>query len=540
MRVYVVQKKPDVLNFSSNTKIIVQELKKAFKLNADVLVTSELFLTGYPVEDRILFSDFQKVVTKEVKAILKESKKYPQITLLIGAPLFENNNILNGVLVIKNGSFESEISKSHLPNYGVFDEKRYFTPKQDIKLITIKNKQVLISICEDVWNEDYIKNARNLKPDLIIILNASPFEKNKWGQRIKIVKQFKTKAIYVNQILGYDELIFDGGSFALNEKGECTMLMPFFQEACLMFNPFNSSPIITYKPNKWQLIYDALVFGLKQYLTQNNIKGVLVGLSGGIDSALVSKIALDAMGAKNVEALMLPSEVSSVQSHTDAIDFITLNGIQYSQIAIKQIHKTLQQTLNLKKDLSKQNLQSRIRGLILMALSNETGKMLLTTGNKSELATGYCTIYGDMNGGFNPIKDLLKTEVYELCKFLNLTKNIFPQNMISKPATAELKENQTDETSLGITYKMLDFILVKIIEEKLSAPEIAKQISTSLFNELLAFRQSNNLPEITKLECVKYVFSLISKSEFKRMQSVIGTKISACAFGRDWRFGLYF
>lgn len=532
MKVYVVSKKPNVLDFSFNKKIIITELKKASMQGCDAFVTSELFLTGYPIEDRIFFSDFEERVNREVKDILTESKKHPDIFLLIGSPIFKKEGIFNGVLVIKGGIIENIILKSYLPNYGVFDEKRYFKHETNLQIIKIKEKSVLIAICEDIWSEDYLQKARLLKPDLIIVLNASPFEKGKFEKRIRIASQFKTPLIYVNQILGYDELVFEGGSFALNKKGELTHLFPFFHEKSEVINPFASKTASIKTPQ----VYDALVFGLKEYARQNPSHGLLVGLSGGVDSALVSKIAIDAVGVENFEAVLLPSQISSNQSLKDAMDFIKLHNIKYTEISIKQITELTEKTLMLKKDLSKQNLQSRIRGLLLMALSNESGKMLLTTGNKSELATGYCTIYGDMNGGFNPIKDLFKTEVYELCKYLNC----FPKNMLTKPATAELKANQTDETSLGITYKMLDFILARIIEQNLSADQISKQISKESFNELLDFRANNNLPAITKISLLKYVFSLISKSEFKRKQAPIGTKISSRSFGRDWRFGLYF
>lgn len=526
MQVYVIQKKTNVLNFKYNAEVILQALREA---RADVVITSELFLTGYPVEDRILQSDFKQDLEENIARIVEATLKYPKLILIFGTPIFEKNKIFNGALIVQNGIILKKAKKCCLPNYGVFDEKRYFSKSSSLTFVNILGKKVLVAICEDIWSENYFKKACKEKPDYIFALNASPFEKDKFAKRIEIAKRFKTNLVYVNQILGYDELVFDGGSFALNKKGDVVGMFPFFEEKAGILENANYTA-----PSYLDLIYKALTFGLSEYLTQNKVNGVIVGISGGIDSALVAKIAKDAIGEKNVLCVMLPSVISSQESKKDATDFLSQNNLSYIEIPIQNTFAEVKKLTKIEKDISKQNLQSRIRGLILMALSNEHGKMLLTTGNKSELSIGYCTIYGDMNGGFNPIKDLFKTEVYELCKHLKC----FPSNMLAKPATAELSQNQTDEVSIGITYKMLDFILAKIIEQKLSVAQISQEIQARDFEFLIEFRRQNKLEDISKIQLVQNVFTLLSQSEFKRKQAVVGTKISSRSFGRDWRFGL--
>jgi NAD+ synthase (glutamine-hydrolysing) len=537
MKVRIVQGKPTIGNVELNLAKILSEMEVAFKENADFIAFPELFLTGYPLEDRIFLEDLKVQVKLGIKKILKISLNFENLHILLPTPLFQKS-VFNAVLLIKNGKILQTIKKLCLPNYGVFDEKRYFQIGTKPQIFKFKNEKILISICEEIWNENYIKLAKKLKPDFIFSINASPFEVGKFQKRIEKASNLNAKIIYVNQVLGYDEIIFDGRSFAVSEAGEMLLELPAFEEISCSFN-FSKTKILPALYNL-DLLYKALVFGLSEYISKNGFKGILLGLSGGIDSALCAKIALDAVGSENVLPVFLPSKISSNESKKDALEFIKLNSLTAKEIPISEIILEFHKSLGNLSGLSNQNLQSRIRGNILMALSNETRKMLITTGNKSELAVGYCTIYGDMNGGFNPIKDLFKTQIFELCHFLNTKEKVFPTNMLQKAPTAELEAGQTDETSFGMPYLALDFILKFIIEEKISTKELENLASQNILNEVNKFRKANKMSTLTAKETVKKVQTMLQKAQFKREQAVVGTKISTVSFGRDWRFGTTF
>jgi NAD+ synthetase len=537
MKIHLAQAKPIVGNVKSNFEKILKEVQIASENEADLVCFPELFLAGYPIEDRLFFEDFKLEIENAIQNITLESYKYSKILIALPTPLFENNKCFNSILIIKNGQILKRINKIYLPNYGVFDEKRYFTSGENIDIVEINEKRILFAICEDAWEKEYVSRVKPLNPNLVIVINASPFERGKFEKRISKMKAFKCECIYLNQVLGYDELVFDGYSFGLDANGELKFLMDAFKEQSLTLVAGVKHSVMKY--NEIEITYKALVFGLQEYCSQANVSSVILGLSGGIDSALCCKIAIDALGKDNVMPVFLPSSISSEESRKDANEFLHLNHLKAYEVPIKEMLQSATNTLGNLKSLTVQNLQSRIRGIILMSLSNELGKMVITTGNKSELAIGYCTIYGDMNGGFNPIKDLFKTDVFELCHFLNSQKPIFPENILTKSPTAELEAGQTDEASFGIPYSILDFVLKKIIEEKISFKSIENDIlKNGMFDKVCDFRKKNGLENLNAEQIVKYIFNLLQKAQFKRSQAVCGTKISSCAFGRDWRFGV--
>ena len=538
MKVHLVQGTPKIGDISFNLNIILNEILNAELNNSTLICFPELFLTGYPMEDRLFYQNLKEEISLAINKVLTKSKECKNITIALPSPLFKRQKLYNALLIIKEGKLIGTVKKQHLPNYGVFDEKRYFSKGNKIEVFEIAKTRVVFSICEDIWYDDYVKKVNLLKPNLVIALNASPFEREKFEKRIQRMRLFNSQSIYLNQVLGYDEMVFDGQSFALSSKKELLFLMKEFKEQSFTFQLNLKHEIKILSQN--ELIYKALVFGLLEYCRQNGVSSVLLGLSGGIDSALCAKIAIDALGAENVLPVMLPSKISSEETKRDAMDFISLHKLNYLEIPIQLPVDTVKEVINKElSSLSRQNLQSRIRGTILMTLSNEMGKMLIATGNKSELAIGYCTIYGDMNGGFNPIKDLLKTEVYEICNHLNSVRPTFPFNIIQKSPTAELELNQTDEVSFGLPYKVLDFILKELIEFKKSTSTISKEIKKNgLFEIARSFRESAKIKPLNELEITDYVFNLLKKAQFKRSQSAVGTKISICSFGRDWRFGV--
>jgi NAD+ synthase (glutamine-hydrolysing) len=538
MKIRICQLKPKLNDLEFNFFKIASEVKIAALENCKIICFPESILTGYPMEDKLYSSSLTKDIEYFINKIILLTLEFKNLYVLIGTP-FEKSNL---IFIIKNGKIVKQAIKNDLPNYGVFDEKRYFKPGNKPCVIKIEGLKILLPICEDIWSLEYISKAVQLKPDLIICANASPFEREKFEERLLRARAFKNiPFIYVNQVLAVDEIIFDGRSFVLNKRGKITHAFKAFTEESMTLD-LNKDQIFinTYKP--LELLYKGLVFGLQEYLKAHNFKGVLLGLSGGIDSALVAKIALDALDANKVQCYFLPSKISSSESRNDALNFCKLNNLILKEIDISESRQVISETVFGNKkplELTDENLQARIRGLILMTLSNESGNMLLTTGNKSELAIGYCTLYGDMNGGFNPIKDLYKTEVFELCHFLNKRSDIFPSNILNKKPTAELKINQTDESSIGMPYASLDFILLNLIENSLSFGKIASLMQkNNLYKKVEKFRKDNSLSKANAEDLVKRVLHLLKSAEYKRYQSAPGTKISKRAFGRDWRYGL--
>lgn len=502
----------------------------------DLILFSELAISGYPPEDLLLKDYFIDEIEKKIESIIHFTKD-KKSAILIGAPIRIGDNLFNSALLIEDGKIIDIFHKKELPNYGVFDERRYFTSANNLKNIKFRGVNLAILICEDVWN---LKNAFLLKEqevDLIITINASPFDQDKLFNRIFNIKKFnqylQKNIIYLNQIGSCDYLVFDGSSFVINKNNDIIKILAEFQEDSGLIEIDKKGDIagsaIEIKISKEEIIYNSLILALRDYIMKNGFQNVILGLSGGIDSALVAVIAADALGSDNVRLIALPSKYNSNQSYIDAKELSDNLGINLEQILIQNIVNEVENSLenvflNQKTDFTEENIQSRIRGLLLMAISNKFGNLLLATGNKSELAVGYATLYGDMNGAYNPLKDLYKTEIYQLSRWRNdnipkisklSSKNIIPESIIIKEPTAELRENQKDSDSLP-NYDILDQILYLLIEEQKSEEYVIAQ---------------NFDPKI-----VKKVTKMFYSNEFKRQQAVLGPKISKMSFDKDRRY----
>lgn len=491
----------------------------------DLIVFPELALSGYQLEDllfrRELFSQIDVALQKICNAADNNCH------VIVGHPVKKDNKTYNQASTFANSTCINTYTKQKLPNYGIFDEQRYYNSSSNIlPALTINGYKIKLCICEDLWEGEVKELIGPDSTDVLISINGSPFEYGKHAKRIKLCQKYAKHGIsilYINQVGGQDELVFDGASFAMDKTGRIAAQMSEFEESQQSIN-INAQgitgkclPLL----KKQAAIYQAIVLGLKDYLEKSNFKKVLLGLSGGIDSALCLAIAVDAIGAENVEAILLPSQYTATISNEDAIAMATNLGVKYTQIPISDSFSALLNAIapitDSPKDLTKQNLQARIRGTLLMAISNDRNAILICTSNKSEAAVGYSTLYGDMNGGFAPIKDLYKTQVYELANFCNREQEIIPKRIIDRAPSAELAPEQKDEDNLP-KYSILDPILEYYIEQSLTIDEIVARGFTT--------------------ETVEEVIRLISNSEYKRRQAVLGPKISKRAFGKDWRLPL--
>jgi len=522
LSVLMAQINPTVGALSSNRDKII-DIIKSRQEDHDVIIFPELALTGYPPEDLLLRREFHQTVNQclhEIQAITKDCH------VLIGHPTLEQGHCYNSASILYQGQKISEYHKQKLPNYGVFDEVRYFTPgKKNPSVLKVNNYKLGICICEDLWQTGPVDDLIEHGAQILVCINSSPFDHEKYQKREELLKSYARRGlslIYVNQIGGQDELLFDGQSFVMNQQGIVCARSPAFKEdlCSVQFQGNQISGEVTPLLSQEALIYEALVCGTKDYVNKNHFPGVLLGLSGGIDSALTLAVAVDALGAERVHAVMMPSRYTAEISNEDAIKQLKTLGVKHSTLAIEPAFNTLLTTLEpeftgLAADITEENIQARIRGLLLMALSNKTGKMVLTTSNKSETAVGYATLYGDMAGGFAVLKDVLKTQVYVLARYRNSLSRIIPERVITRAPSAELKPNQTDQDSLP-DYALLDAIIVSYMEHNLSAAEI--------------IQQGFNPEEVTK------VIKLIKHNEYKRRQAAPGIKISRIAFGKDWRY----
>jgi NAD+ synthase len=520
MKIFVCQTSPKVGALKANLKIVQDNYHEALSKNADICIFPELCISGYLAEDLFFKNDFISKV-ENITANLVASTK--GTCLLLPTLLRENNNLYNVVIAAQNGKIIGKTYKSKLANYGIFDEKRYFTEGKP-SVITVNGVKVGVPICEDIWSSEVCLNLKNQGAEIFIVPNASPFEKYKQEIRIKLAKnrfsETSIPLIYCNQALSHDGIIFDGKSFMYD--GELTIIgKDFASDFCIV--EYLNKKLVTDKSypkeqNLYEEIYKATILGVRDYIYDNGFQKVIIGLSGGIDSAIVAAIAVKAIGAENVLCYMLPSKFTSKLSIRDATKLAANLGISLDSVSIQKIVDEFALSLGIKTNdhssITYQNLQSRARGTLLMGLANISNALLLTTGNKSEYATGYATIYGDMNGAFNPIKDLYKTEIFKLAEYINLGDEIIPKNIIEKEPSAELAPNQKDSDSIP-DYEMLDKILEQLIEHK-SCPE-------QLYIE---FDQKT----------VDKVARLIRISEFKRFQSAPGVKISSMNFGNDRRF----
>lgn len=527
LKIAVYQMNSIVGDLKGNTDKLIQQITSAKANHADVFMAPELAISGYPPEDLLLRPDFYNQAQCQLDRLLE----IDGITLLIGCPYHSNNENFNSLFVIRDGNFLGRYDKMLLPNYGVFDECRYFTPGVSSLVVPINGVNCGVIICEDMWDTVPIAEACENGAQLILIINSSPFDKYKFEERIKVatyrVEENNVPLIYVNQVGAQDDLIFDGASFALDSNGKTVFQLPAFVEALgyIEFNNGNlqdlNQPLKqVYSETIEARLYNALVLALRDYVEKNGFPGVVLGLSGGIDSALTLAIAVDALGKDRVMAVMMPSQYTAEISLADSREMVNILGVGYYEIGIESIFDAFKQSLallfvNYEEDTTEENLQARTRGTLLMAISNKFGYLVVTTGNKSEMTTGYATLYGDMAGGFALLKDLLKTEVFALSKWRNKQSRVIPERIITRPPSAELKADQCDQDSLP-EYEVLDAILVFLVEQGLSRKEIIQK----------GFAASD----------VIKVATLLKTNEYKRRQSAVGPRLSKMAFARDWRY----
>ena len=496
-------------------------------LSADVIVFPELSLTGYPPEDLLLRQSFIDDAHAALQKCLADIKN---IYCVIGHPHATVNGIYNACSLIYNGKILGSYAKQHLPNYDVFDEYRYFTPGNTPCVVPIKGILTGLVICEDLWNLGPVKQAAISGARLILSPNASPFETNKHEQRIKALhKQImdeRLPIVYVNQVGGQDELLFDGGSMVMDEEGNPAQFAGFFNESLFPVNiTFSTTQSFVTPgeiniPNPVQRIYQGLVTGVRDYINKNHFPGVLIGLSGGIDSALTFAIAVDALGKDRVTGVLMPSQFTADISNEDALALASAFDVKTISIPIKAAYEQFLDTLSptfkdTKLDITEENLQSRCRAVILMALSNKTGNLVLTTGNRSEIAVGYCTLYGDMAGGYAVLKDIPKLLVYQLANYRNHISQVIPHRTIERPPTAELAPGQKDEDTLP-PYAILDEILLRYLNQGKRIEEI---IADGFDRDIV-------------MKTVK----MIHRNEYKRKQSALGPRINIKSFGKDWRY----
>jgi len=530
LRVLMAQLNFVVADIKGNTERIIAAAKTARdQYQADVIVFPELCLTGYPPEDLLLRPAMQARIEQALSHLLAEVSV---ITLILGYPWQEADKRYNSAAVIQDGRL-IRYDKQHLPNQQVFDEKRYFTAGSAILSFTVKDVPLALAICEDLWQSEPVQQAKVAGAKLLLTLNASPFHLGKQSEREALLaeraKQGDMPIAYCNLVGAQDELVFDGGSCLVDSQGTLCYRAPAFSEGLHVLDfVWNGQTLIPQTAEIAPLLseqaslYQALVLGLRDYVQKNGFNGVLLGLSGGIDSALVLALAVDALGADKVQAVMMPYHYTSSISLEDAEECARAAEVDYQVIPIAPMVEAFQQCLQplfegLPKDTTEENLQARCRGTLLMALSNKTGKLLLTTGNKSEMAVGYATLYGDMAGGFAPIKDVAKTRVFELCRYRNSLSPIIPQRTIDRPPSAELAPGQKDEDSLP-PYPILDAILERYVEQDKSLNDICAE----------GFAE----------ETGRKVLQLVDRSEYKRKQAAIGTRITQRGFGKDRRYPL--
>ena len=535
LSIALAQVNPTVGDLEGNSALIKNFTKKAAELGASLVVFPEMVLTGYPIEDLSLRKSFQEASKNALNklAIDLKNQDLGNLHVIVGYldSTGETNKLgvpagspENAAAIIHDGKIIKKYVKHHLPNYGVFDEYRYFIPGEESCSIDIEGIKISLAICEDIWQDGGpISEISKENSDLLIVINGSPFEHGKDDVRLdllqKRVKQINAPIAYLNLVGGQDELVFDGDSIVVNKDGSVASRSSQFVEELIIFefekNKAIKSSNIRKRSDDLEEVYQALVVGLRDYVLKNNIESVVLGLSGGIDSALVAAIAVDALGSENVYGVSMPSQYSSEHSKNDAKDLAQNLNINYRTVEIKPFFDSFQNSLHLT-SLAEENLQARLRGITLMGISNQEGHLVLATGNKSELAVGYSTIYGDAVGGFAPIKDVPKTLVWKLAKWRNLQtdKPFIPESSITKAPSAELRPGQLDTDSLP-DYEKLDPLIFAYVEQDQGAFDMAtKGLDKNL---------------------IEKVIQMIDKAEYKRRQYPPGTKISNKAFGRDRR-----
>lgn len=527
-KIALAQINPLLGDLAGNAQLIHKAALEAFNQGAKLVVTPELSLTGYPPEDLLLRPAFIEAAENQLAELTQQLSQYSDLTVIVGHPKKSASGLQNFASVLRNGKVIAGYAKQELPNHEVFDEVRYFIPGNQACVFECDGIQYGLILCEDAWHSGPAKQAHAAGAQILLVSNASPYHLKKEALRIDVLRahiaQTQMPLVYVNAVGGQDELVFDGGSFALNKNGELVMSMPQF-ETGLGVVSVNSTGELT----KGQICaplsveaqaYQALVLGVRDYVGKNRFPGVIIGLSGGVDSALVLAIAVDALGADKVRAVMMPSRYTADISWIDARELAKNLGVQYDEIPISGPvdaleHSLAEQFKNMPVDATEENIQARVRGTLLMALSNKTGRLVLTTGNKSEMAVGYCTLYGDMAGGFAVIKDIAKTLVYRLCDYRNRIQPVIPEQILTRAPSAELRPDQKDQDSLP-SYEVLDGIVERYMEQNQSIA----QIIAAGFDP----------------ESVEKVTRLIKLNEYKRRQAPPGVRVTTRAFGRDWRY----
>jgi len=530
-------------NFESNANKIIEHIQKAKSNGVDLVIFPELALCGYPPLD---FLESNHFIEECIKSMAYIAIHCDGIAAIVGAPalntLETGKRLYNAAYFIENKKVQKVIKKTLLPNYDIFDEYRYFEPNRSFELIEVKGHKIAVTICEDLWDEQDetftplnhskmytlspMQELMKLKPEVMINIAASPFSYVQHQIRLKVLQRnalkYQLPLVYVNHCGAQTELVFDGGSCAFNQTGSLIATAPFFVEDFQILNlleePVNPLKETVY-PSKNELIFRALICGIKDYFNKQNFKQAILGLSGGIDSALTLVLAVEALGKENVMAVLLPSGFSSDHSINDAMALVNNLGCKHQIVPIENNFQSLLSTLEPSfKDtafgIAEENIQARLRGVLLMALSNKFGYILLNTSNKSEMAVGYGTLYGDMCGGLAVIGDVYKTEVYDLCNYINRVKEIIPVNTIVKPPSAELRPNQKDTDSLP-AYDILDYILFQYIENKKSMEDIVS----------LGFDEN----------LVKRIINMVNKNEYKRKQAAPVIRVSPKAFGMGRR-----
>ncbi|MEL6929775.1 MAG: NAD+ synthase [Cyanobacteria bacterium J06600_6] len=540
MKIAIAQLNPTIGDITNNAQAIIVAANEAVKQNVRLLLTPELSLCGYPPRDLLLYPGFVELMSQELKAIASQLPE--NIAVLVGtvetnphATTKGQKPLYNSMALLDGGEVKQVFHKRLLPTYDVFDEDRYFEPGYEANHFTLDGVKVGVSICEDLWNDEQfwgkrsyevnpIEELAQLGVDVIVNLSASPYTVGKQKLREAMLHHaaisYSQPILYANQVGGNDDLVFDGNSVAFNGAGEIICRGKSFETDLIVVDLDESeSPILTLQRESNQEIYSALVLGVKDYARKCGFSRAILGLSGGIDSAIVAAIAAEALGAENVLGVLMPSPYSSDHSVSDAVDLVNSLGINSQKLEIKEAMTAYDTILDpmfagTEFGIAEENIQSRIRGNLLMAIANKFGYLLLSTGNKSEMSVGYCTLYGDMNGGLAVIADVPKTRVFELCRWLNREGEIIPTNIITKPPSAELKPDQKDSDSLP-DYDILDDILDRLVCQHQSSTEIVA---------------AGHNPEV-----VSKVIKLVTRAEFKRRQAPPGIKITDRAFGTGWR-----
>ena len=524
MRIALAQQNQMLGDLAGNARSLLGSIRQGRRAGAALVVTPELSLCGYPPEDLLLRPAFLDACAAELAALAVEVR---DVVAVIGFPERSDGARYNAAAVVRNGRVDAVYRKQRLPNYTVFDEDRYFEPGSAPCIFDVDGVRCGLITCEDCWFPEPAAQARGAGAQVVIVPNGSPYHTMQHAARRAEVgariAENRLPFVYVNRVGGQDELVFDGASFVMDSDGAIAQQLPAWHETLAIAEFDGATP----RPVRGELdpalepnVYQALVMGVRDYVAKNRFPGVLLGLSGGVDSALTLAVAVDALGAQRVRAIMMPSQYSASISLEDAREMASIVGVRYDEIPIRPMFEAFLGSLHdefagLAPDAAEENIQARIRGTLLMALSNKFGSIVLTTGNKSEMAVGYATLYGDMAGGFAVLKDISKTLVYRLCHYRNGLGRVIPERIITRPPSAELRPNQVDQDSLP-PYDVLDAILEAYVERNEAPADIVAQ----------------GLPA----DAVRRIVRLIKINEYKRRQAAVGIRITPRGFGKDWRY----